>query len=221
MQQLLTAPITRAFPLFLWTRQHSGSSVQLSCQLFDRLQGATVPMKVPVQVHVVVQPAGWDPAHYVLERAPRQNQHITHSNSSAPEGITAPGAEWEDLPAAALPTAAAGPGSISLGPFLAYVSRSKAGRVILVGMKHSGKLGCYRSVSGSPGAHDIVLFEQVCVCLCALNWLGLGDCEKVQEGCRPVDCFSACSPCTVAGGLLHLKRTCRPSHQELPPHMTP
>lgn len=169
LQQLLTAPIISIFPRFLWTRQNLRiGSLQLSCQLFDRLQGATVPIKVPVHVHVVVQPVGWDAAEYVLSRGPQQLPAI-YSNSSAssvPEAAGAPGAGWEEVPVAALPTAAASPGSNPLGPFPAYVSRSKTGQLSLVEIKHNCQLDSYRGVRGSPGTHDIVLFEQVRVCLC-------------------------------------------------------
>jgi hypothetical protein len=169
LQQLLTAPITRMFPRFLWTQQRlsAKSSVEISCQLFDRLQGATAPMKLPMQVHVVVQPAGWDPAQYLLSRAPKQQPPVTHSSSSVIEAVGAPGAECEEVPAAALPTEAAGPGSKPLGPFPAYVSRDKTGHLSLVKMKHNNQLDPYRSVTGSPDSHDIVLFEQVGMCACA------------------------------------------------------
>ena len=140
--------------------------MKLSCQLFDRLQGATVLIKVPVQVHVVVQPVGWDAAEYVLSRGPQQQPPITHSTCSVPEAVGAPGTGGDEVPAAALPTAAAGPGSKSLGPFPAYVSRSKTGLLTLVEIKHNCQLDSYRIVRGSPGTHDIVLFEQVSVCLC-------------------------------------------------------
>jgi hypothetical protein len=162
LQQLLTAPITRMFTRLLWTRQHlSGSGIDLSCQLFDRLQSASGPMKLPVQVYVVVQPADWDPPHYVLSRDPKQQLPVTHSSSNFPEAVETPTAHWEEVPAAALPTAAAGPGSNAKGPFLSCVSRSKAGKLKLVKIKHNGQLDSYRTISGSPGAHDIVLFEQV------------------------------------------------------------
>jgi hypothetical protein len=172
--QLLTAPFIRIFPRFLWTRQKlTVSSITFSCQLFDRLEGSTVAMKVPVKVHVVVQPEGWHPAQYVLSRAPQQLP-VTHNNSSVRGAVEATDAECEAVPAAALPAAAAGPGSKALGPFPATASRSKLGKLRLVDIKHNSKLESYRSGSGSEGAHDIVLFEQVCVVfLCmALRWLG-------------------------------------------------
>jgi hypothetical protein len=184
LQQLLTTPITRMFPRFLCTRQHLGatSSVNLSCQLFDRLQGATVAMKLPVQVHVVVQPDGWDAALYVLSRAPQQQVPVTHSSSSSSvlEAVCPAEGKCEEVPAAALPTAAAGPGSKPLGPFCAFVSRPNTGQLRLVKMKHDGKLDAYRSARGSSGAHDIVLFEQVCVCVHACALERLGDGGKVQ-----------------------------------------
>jgi hypothetical protein len=188
LQQLLTAPITRMFPRFLWTQQNLRISMALSCQLFDRLQGASVPMKVPVQVHVVVQPVGWDAAEYVLSRAPQQLS-ITHNSSNAsimPKTVGAPGAGFEEVPAAALPTEAAGPGSTPLGPFPAYVSRSKTGVLTLVEIKHNCQLDSYRSVRGSPSAHDIVLFEQVCVCACDDAVLLSGrrqGCGGLSSGC--------------------------------------
>jgi hypothetical protein len=114
-----------------------------------------------VQVHVVEQPAGWEAARYVLSRAPEQQPPVTHSDGSGGGTVAAPGAECQEVPAAPLPTAAAGPGSKPLGPFLACVSRCKAGHLRLVKMKHNKQLNSYRSVRGSPGAHDVVLFEQV------------------------------------------------------------
>ena len=165
VQQLLSAPITRTFPRFLWTRQHFSAGLSFSCQLFDRLQGATAPMKLPVQVHVVVQPADWDAAQYVINRAPQQQLGVTHSNSSVLEAEGVSDAGWEEVHAAALPTAAVGLGSNPLGPFPAFVSRSKSARLMLVGLKHNSKLDAYLSVSSSPDAHDIVVFEQVCVCV--------------------------------------------------------
>jgi hypothetical protein len=82
-------------------------------------------------------------------------------------------AECEAVPAAALPAAAAGPGSKALGPFVASASKTADGKLRLVEIKHNSKLDSYRSGSGSPGAHEIVLFEQVCTFLCmVLMWLG-------------------------------------------------
>jgi hypothetical protein len=172
--QLLTAAIIPIFPRFYWTVQKftTTSAITLSCQLFDRLQGATGAMKLPVQVYVVVQPEGWHAEKYVLSRAPEQ-QPVTHSNSSVRGAMEAPDAECEAVPAAALPAAAAGPGSKALGPFPASASKHKDGALKLVEIKHNGQLDSYRSGSGSTGAHDIVLFEQVRVSLCmALRWLG-------------------------------------------------
>jgi hypothetical protein len=164
LQQLLTAPITRMFPRFLWTRQNlSVSGLGLSCRLFDRLQGATVPMKLPVQVHVVVQPAGWDAAQYVLSRAPQQQLPVTHSSSSVPEAVGAPGTGLEEVPAAALPTAAAGPDSNPLGPFLAYASRSKSGK--LYRWKFS-TIASWTPTGLSAAVQAHTVFEQVCACLC-------------------------------------------------------
>ena len=205
LQQLLTAPITRTFPRFLWTRQNIRvrNSVRLSCQLFDRLQGATVPMKLPVQVYVVVQPADWEVADYLCSLAPQQQLIVTNSNSSVPKILGAPDAGWEEVRAAALPTAAAGPGSKPLGPFPAYVSRSKAGKLDLVNIQHDGKLYSYRCVSGSPGAHDVVLFEQVCVCVLML----VHDAEVVggfREGiswllaCDLLMCLHSLQGCAIA-----------------------
>jgi hypothetical protein len=187
LQQLLTAPITRMFPRFLWTQQRlsAKSCVEISCQLFDRLQGATVAMKLPVQVHVVVQPDGWDAALYVLSRAPQQQVPVTHSSSSISvlEAVCPADRECEEVPAAALPTAAAGPGSKPLGPFCAFVSRANTDKLRLVKMKHDGKLDSYRSARGSSGAHDIVLFEQVGVCM-LVHWSG----GVMVERCRQLAC---------------------------------
>ena len=205
LQQLLTAPITRMFPRFLCALQHLSAnfSVYLSCQLFDRLQGATVAMKLPVQVHVVVQPDGWDAALYVLSRAPQQQVPVTHSSSSSSvlEAVCPADGECEEVPAAALPTVAAGPGSKPLGPFCAFVSRANTGHLNLVKMKHNGKLDSYRSVRGSPGAHDIVLFEQVCVCACDDTILLSGR-RKGCGGLSAVYLCSSCIPCTAAVVLL-------------------
>mgnify|MGYP001807621694 CR=1 FL=1 len=162
MLELMIAPIIHIFPRFLCSRQNLGtSSVSLSCQLFDRLHGATEPMKLPVQVHVVEQPADWDPKLYVLTRAPQQQPPISSINSSVPEAVGIPSAGWDEVFAAALPTEAAGPGSKALGPFPAYVSGYKNGKLRLVAIKHNRQLDSCQSVCGSPGAHDIVLFEQV------------------------------------------------------------
>jgi hypothetical protein len=174
LQQLLTALIIRIFPRFFWTRQIFTifSAITLSCHLFDRLQGATGAMKLPVQVYVVVQPEGWDAAEYVRSRAPKQPP-VTHNNSGVHGAIEAPDAESNAVRAAALPAAAAGPGSKPLGPFPASASKHKDVALKLVEIKHNGQLDSYRSGSGSTGAHDIVLFEQVRVSLCmALRWLG-------------------------------------------------
>jgi hypothetical protein len=128
LKQLLTASITPTYPLLLYTRQHlSASSINVNSQLFGRLHGATGPMKLPVQLYVVAQPAGWDPALYVLSRAPQQQLPVTHINSSVLETAGPPGAGLGEVPAAALPTMAAGPDSTPLGPFLAYISRCTAG----------------------------------------------------------------------------------------------
>lgn len=201
LQQLLTAPITRMFPRFLCARQHLGAnfSVDLSCQLFDRLQGATVAMKLPVQVHVVVQPDGWDAALYVLSRTPQQQVPVTHSSSSSVlEAVCPADAGWEEVPAAALPTAAAGPGSKPLGPFCAFVSRANTGQLYLVKMKHDGKLDSYRSARGSSSAHDIVLFEQVGVCM-LVHWSGWVMVERCgQLACDLLLCLHPLHCCSRA-----------------------
>lgn len=164
VQELLTAPITRTFPRFLWSCQHlSGGSLSLSNQLFDRLLGASGPMKLPVQVHMVVQPAGWVAAAYVLSRAPQQQVPVTQSTSSAPGTVGASGAGWDEVPAAALPAEAAGLGSKPLGPFPAYASRYASGQLRLGEIKHNSQLDSYRCARGSPDAHDVVVFEQVSV----------------------------------------------------------
>jgi hypothetical protein len=201
VQELLTAPITRTFPRFLWSCQHlSGSSLSLSNQLFDRLLGASGPMKLPVQVHVVVQPAGWVAAAYVLSRAPWQQVPVTQSTSSVPGTVGASGAGWDEVPAAALPADAAGPGSKPLGPFPAYASRNASGQLRLVEIKHNSQLDSYRCARGSPDAHDVVGFEQVSV------YVLVNDAEVVGplcQGCRWTDgcgllCLHALHCCGTA-----------------------